>query len=84
MFGNLIFLKRCVNMIVFGVHVYKRLAMTKKKNDCDGQKKKKLYEERPKKKSQTENKFQYKVYDMVGYYTCSVKDEKKKINSFVR
>lgn len=35
-------------MIVFGVHVYKRLAMTKKKNDCDGQKKK-LYEERPKK-----------------------------------
>lgn len=47
-------------------------------------KKKNIVRRETKKKSQTENKFQYKVYDMVGYYTCSVKDEKKKINSFVR
>lgn len=67
-------------MNVFGVHVYERLAMTKKKNDCDGQKNCTKKDQ----KSQTENKFQYKVYDMLVYCICSVKDEKKKINSFIR
>ena len=54
--------------------------MTKKKNDCDGQKNCTKKD----KNRRLETSFNFKIYDMIVYYTCSVKDEKKKINHFVR